>query len=259
MHSELQALKANGTWSLTPLPAGKTSIGCRWVSKIKHKLMAKGFTQLEGIDYQDTFSPTAKIISVRCLLALAAARGWSLHQLDVNNAFLHGDLHEEIYMSPPPGLRRQGEEHLFCRLHKSLYGLKQASRQWFAKFSEAIRSAGYEQSKANYSLFIRKQGKSFTALLIYVDDILITGNDPVSITDIKKFLHNKFHLKDLGKLKYFLGIEISTSRTGIFISQRKYALEIIKDAGLLGAAPINTLMERGLKLSDKSELLKNPE
>jgi hypothetical protein len=137
--------------------------------------------------------------------------------------------------------------------------LKQASRQWFAKFSEAIRSAGYEQSKADCSLFIRKQGKSFTALLIYVDDILITGNDPVSITDIKKFLHNKFHLKDLGKLKYFLGIEISTSRTGIFISQRKYALEIIKDAGLLGAAPINTPMERGLKLSDKSELLKNPE
>jgi hypothetical protein len=137
--------------------------------------------------------------------------------------------------------------------------LKQASRQWFAKFSEAIRSAGYEQSKADCSLFIRKQGKSFTALLIYVDDILITGNDPVSITDIKKFLHNKFHLKDLGKLKYFLGIEISTSRTGIFISQWKYALEIIKDAGLLGAAPINTPMERGLKLSDKSELLKNPE
>jgi hypothetical protein len=117
MHSELQALKDNGTWSFTPLPAGKTPIGCRWVFKIKHKsdgsieryktrLVAKGFTQLEGIDYQDTFSPTAKITSVRCLLVLAAARGRSLHQLDVNNTFLHGDLHEEIYMSPPPGLRR---------------------------------------------------------------------------------------------------------------------------------------------------------
>ncbi|KAH9669588.1 hypothetical protein KPL70_021846 [Citrus sinensis] len=154
-------------------------------------------------------------------------------------------------MSLPPGLRRQGEEHLVCRLHKSLYGLKQASHQWFAKFSEAIRSVGFVQSKADYSLFTRKQGKSFTALLIYVDDILITGNDLVSIADIKKFLHNQFHLKDLGDLKYFLGIEISASRKGIFISQRKYALEIIKDAGLLGAAPINTPMERGLKLSDK--------
>ncbi|RVW95625.1 Retrovirus-related Pol polyprotein from transposon TNT 1-94 [Vitis vinifera] len=233
MRSELQALQANGTWSLTPLPAGKTPIGCRW----------------------DTFSPTAKIISVRCLLALAAARGWSIHQMDVNNAFLHGDLHEEIYMSPPLGLRRQEEENLVCRLHKSLYGLKQASRQWFAKFSEAIQSAGYAQSRADYSLFTRKQGKSFTALLIYVGDILITGNDPVSIATTKKFLHSHFHLKDLGDLKYFLGIEVSASKNGIFISQRKYALEIIKDAGLLGAAPIDTPMERGLKLSDKSDLL----
>ena len=160
-------------------------------------------------------------------------------------------------MSPPPGLLRQGEDNLVCRLHKSLYGLKQASRQWFSKFSEAIRAAGYVQSRADYSLFTRIQGKSFTALLIYVDDILITGNDPVSIAAIKKFLHSQFHLKDLGDLKYFLGIEVSSSKNGIFISQRKYALEIIKDAGLLGATPIDTPMERGLKLSDKGDLLKD--
>ncbi|KAI9161691.1 hypothetical protein LWI28_019793 [Acer negundo] len=268
MRSELLTLQANGTWSLTPLPAGKTPISCKWVYKVKHhsdgsvkrykaRLVAKGFTQLEGIDYQDTFSSTAKIISVRCLLALASARGWSLHQMDVNNAFLHGDLAEEIYMSPPPGLWRQGE-HLVCRLHKSLYGLKQASRQWFAKFSAAICSAGFVQSRADYSLFTRKQGKSFTALLIYVDDILITGNDPVRIAVTKKLLHSHFRLKYLGNLKYFLGIEVSNSKNGIFISQRKYALEIIEDAGLLGTAPSDTPMERGLKLSDKSDLLKDP-
>ncbi|KAM7469434.1 hypothetical protein LguiA_007617 [Lonicera macranthoides] len=178
--------------------------------------------------------------------------------MDVNNAFLHGDLHEEIYMSPPPGLRRQGEEHLVCRLHKSLYGLKQASRQWFAKFSEAILSTDFVQSRADYSLFTKRRGKLFTVLLIYVDDILITGNDHQSIEETKKFLHSKFRIKDLGQLKYFLGIEVSSSKNGIFISQRKYALEIIKDAGLLGAAPIDTPMEKGLKLSDKGELLKDP-
>ncbi|RVW29596.1 Retrovirus-related Pol polyprotein from transposon RE1 [Vitis vinifera] len=116
---------------------------------------------------------------------------------------------------------------------------------------------GYVQSRADYSLFTRIQGKSFIALLIYVDDILFTGNDSVSIASIKKFLHNQFRLKDLGDLKYFLGIEVSSSKNGIFISQRKYALEIIKDAGLLGVAPIDTPMERGLKLSDKSDLLKD--
>ena len=161
-------------------------------------------------------------------------------------------------MSSPPGLLRQGEEHLVCRLHKSLYGLKQTSRQWFAKFSEAIRSTGYEQSQADHSLFTKQQGKSFTALLIYVDDILITGNDPISITATKTFLHNLFHLKDLGTVKYFLGIEVSASTNGIFISQRKYALDIIEDAGLLSAAPIDTPMEQGLKLSDKGDLIKEP-
>ena len=145
MRSKLQALQTNGTWTLTSLLAGKTSIGCRWVYKIKHRsdgpierykarLVAKGFTQLEGVDYKDTFSPNAKIITVSCLIALAAARRWSLHQLDVNNALFLDDLHEELYMSLPPRLLRQGEDNLVCRLHKSLYGLKQASRQWFSKF-----------------------------------------------------------------------------------------------------------------------------
>ena len=268
MRSELHALQANGTWSLTSLPSGKTPIGCRWVYKIKHhsngsverykaRLVAQGFTQMEGVDYHDTFSPTAKIIYVCCLLALTAAHGWSLHQMDVHNAFLHGDLAEEIYMSLPPGLQRQGEDHLVCRLHKSLYGLKQASRQWFAKFFEAMYSVGFIQSIADYSLFTRKQGMSFTVLLIYVDDILITGNDPVNIAATKQFLHKHFHIKDLGDLKYFLGIEVSASKNEIFISQRKYGLEVIEDAGLSGVAPINTPMEQGLKLSDKGTLLKD--
>ena len=136
MRLELQALEDNGTWTYTLLPAGKKPIGCKWVYKIKYqpdgtierykaRLVAKGYTQVEGLDYRETFAPVAKLITVRSLLAIAAAKGWSLHQLDVQNAFLHGDLSEEIYMSPPPSFSRQGENRMVCRLHKSLYGLKQ--------------------------------------------------------------------------------------------------------------------------------------
>ncbi|KAK9923369.1 hypothetical protein M0R45_031791 [Rubus argutus] len=267
MTSDLQALIDNNTWTLVPLPPGKRPIGCRWVYRIKYhadgsverykaRLVAKGFTQTAGIDYHDTFSPTAKMVTVRCLLAIAACFGWSLHQLDVNNAFLNGDLLEEIYMFPPPGLRRQGES-LVCRLNKSLYGLKQASRQWFSKFTTAIIRAGFTQSKADYSLFVRKDGGSFTALLIYVDDIMITGNCRKSINALKQFLHAQFRIKDLGELKYFLGIEIARSKKGIYLSQRKYALEIIKDSGYLGAKPVEFPMEE-CKLSNKGEPLRDP-
>ena len=259
MKTELEALQDNKTWDLVPLPAGHSPIGCKWVYKIKYqsdgtierykaRLVAKGYTQIEGIDYTETFSPTAKLTTLRCLLTIAAARSWFIHQLDVQNAFLHGDLHEVVYMTPPPGLRRQGE-NLVCRLNKSLYGLKQASRNWFSTFSDAIQQAGYQQSKADYSLFTKARGTSFTAILIYVDDILLTGNDPQEAEQLKGFLLNHFRIKDLGNLRYFLGIEFSRSRKGIFMSQRKYALDILQDSGLTGARPAQFLMEQNLKLT----------
>ncbi|XP_058192159.1 uncharacterized mitochondrial protein AtMg00810-like [Rhododendron vialii] len=178
--------------------------------------------------------------------------------LRLRNAFLHGDLHEEVYMEPPTGLRRQGE-HLVCRLNKSLYGLKHASKNWFSKFSHAIQRAGFQQSKADYSLFTKVTGNSFTAVLIYVDDILLTGNDLQEMACLKSFLLKHFHIKDLGDLKYFLGIKFSRSRKGIFTSQKKYALDILEDAGFLGARPEKFPMEQHLKLTPTDGiLLDNP-
>ncbi|CAL2261909.1 unnamed protein product [Prunus armeniaca] len=235
MSSELQALESNHTWTLTPLPPGKHPIGCRWVYKIKHnsdgsieqykaQLVAKGYTQTKGVDFHDTFSPIAKLVTIRNLLALVAASSWPLHQLDVHNVFLHGNIHEEIYMTPPPGLQRQGEN----------------------------------LSKADYSLFTCERGKSFIALLIYVDDILITGNNLGAINSLKRFLHTRFRIKDLGDLKFFLGIEVSRSKKGISISQRKYTIDIPKDSGFLGVRPVLFPKEQNLKLSNTCELLKDP-
>lgn len=188
MQAELDAMAANNTWTLVPLPPGKHSIGCRWVYKVKYlpdgsidkykaRLVAKGYTQREGLDFTQTFSPVAKFTTIRVLLALAAINNWSLMQLDINNAFLNGDISEEIYMDLPLGLRTKGES-LVCKLNKSIYGLRQASRQWFHTFAAALLDYGFAQSRSDYSLFVKGSGSSFVALLVYVDDIVLAGSDP---------------------------------------------------------------------------------
>ena len=269
MHNEIQALQANSTWTLIELPSGKKPIGCRWVYKVKLKsdgtierykarLVAKGYNQIEGLDYTETFAPVAKLVTVRVLLSVAAIQGWHLHQLDVNNAFLHGDLDEAVYMSLPPGFGRKGETRV-CKLNKSLYGLKQASRQWYLKLSSALKAAGFQQSKADYSLFVRSHKGSFTTILVYVDDVILAGNNLQYIEETKQLLAKQFKLKDLGQLKYFLGIEVARSPTGISISQRKYALEILEDTGFLGAKPARFPMEQNLALTQSDgELLDDP-
>ncbi|CAL1379865.1 unnamed protein product [Linum trigynum] len=259
MQREIDALEANGTWDLQELPPGKKAIASKWVYKIKFhpdgtverykaRLVAKGFTQIEGVDYHDTFAPVAKLVTVRCVLAVAAHRGWHLHQMDVNNAFLHGDLHEEVYMKLPPGFSRPGDNRV-CRLRKSLYGLKQASRNWYMKFATSLQEFGFQQSKADHSLFTYRQHGVFTFALIYVDDLILGGDDLPTIQRVKGFLHDQFSIKDLGVLKYFLGIEVARSRTGMVLSQRKYTLDILKDAGALAVKPCSFPIEQNHHLT----------
>ena len=179
----------------------------------------------------------------------------------MHNAFLNGDLDETIYMSIPPGLSIQGEgkDNLVCKLHKSIYGLKQASRQWNSKLSKFLQEIGFQQSKSDYSLFTKSSDDKFTALLVYVDDIIIGGQDLKEIDVVKKQLQNKFKIRDLGTLKYFLGLEIARNSSGIHISQKKYASEIIQEAGLLGCKPVVTPIEQNVKfMPNTSEPLKNP-
>ncbi|CAI9759851.1 unnamed protein product [Fraxinus pennsylvanica] len=277
MKDEICALELNKTWTVIDLPSGKVPIGCRWVYKIKfnadgtierHKatLVAKGYTQLEGVDYHETFSPVAKLVTVRTLIAVAAARGWYLHQFDVNNAFLHGNQEDEVYMEIPPrySADQTSEPHnnetlKVCKLNKSLYGLKQASRQCYSKLSFFIIEQGFQQSKADYSLFTGSTGDSFTAILVYVDDIIIAGSNVKIINSLKDLLDAKFKIKDLGNLKYFLGIEVARSNKGIQICQRKYALDILSDSGTIGVTPAKIPFDQNAKLSkDEGEVFSDP-
>ena len=271
MLEEMDALHSNGTWELVSLPKDKTVVGCKWVfnvkvgpneriDRLKACLIAKGYTQVYGLDYNETFSPVAKIASVRLLIALAAMHHWTLHQLDIKNAFLHGKLTEEVYMEQPPGFVAQGESGLVCRLHRSLYGLKQSPRAWFGRFSSVIQDFGMTRCQSDHSVFFQHKNGKCIYLVVYVDDIVITGNDQAGISLLKEHLCTHFQTKDLGKLKYFLGIEVAQSKSGIVISQRKYVLDILEETGMLDCKPIDTPMDPNVKLvPGQGEPLKDSE
>ncbi|KAK8923657.1 hypothetical protein KSP39_PZI019078 [Platanthera zijinensis] len=259
MLEEMMALEKNHTWDLVQLPFGKKTVGCKWVFTVKQnpqgvierckaRLVARGYTQTFGVDYQETFAPVAKMNTIRVLLSCAACKGWDLCQLDVKNAFLHGNLDEEVYMTLPPGLISSGSEGKVCKLKKALYGLKQSPRAWFGRFHKAMVSFGYHQSNADHTLFIKKRATQLTILIVYVDDIVITGDDVEEIKILKQKLASEFEVKDLGKLRYFLGIEVARSNHGIFISQRKYTLDLLEKTGMSGCKPVNTPIEANHKL-----------
>ena len=267
MEAEMSALEKNKTWERCILPVGKKMVGCRWVFAIKYRadgtierhkarLVAKGFTQSYGVDYSETFSPVAKIDTIRVLFSIAANLDWPLHQFDVKNAFLHGNLEEEVYMVPPPGFSKGFRFNEVCRLKNALYGLKQSPRAWFGRFTAAMKTCGYQQSNSDHTLFLKRKGQLVTCLIIYVDDMIITGNDKEEFAELRHQLFKEFEMKDLGRLKYFLGIEVLRSKRGIFMSQRKYILDMLAETGLVDCKSVKTpiVVNHGLKMIEGAEL-----
>ncbi|PWA86467.1 gag/pol polyprotein [Artemisia annua] len=243
MAEEFDALVRNGTWSLVPCAKNTNVIDSKWVYRIKRdangnvtrykaRLVAKGFNQKPGIDYQETFSPVVKATTIRVLLSLAVTNQWSLRQLDVQNAFLHGELKEIVYLRQPPGFIDASKADHVCLLHKSLYGLKQAPRAWFERLSNTLHHLGFTGSKTDPSLFILNNGGTLVYVLVYVDDIIVTGNNTNAINDVIANLGTSFAVKDLGDLHYFLGIEVIRHGSHLILSQQKYISDLIQKAGL---------------------------
>ncbi|KAL6289760.1 hypothetical protein ACE6H2_007270 [Prunus campanulata] len=268
MNDELTALHRTHTWTLVPPHSAQNLVGSKWVFRIKQhadgsierykaRLVAKGFNQLEGIDYTETFSPVAKPVTIRILLSIAVQNDWHISQLDVTNAFLHGHLTEEVFMTQPPGFEDLQKPNYVCKLHRSLYGLKQAPRAWYEELHDALLSLGFQTSAADTSLFL-KIDSSATFILVYVDDIVITGNNPSYCTQLISQLGSQFAIKDLGPLHYFLGIEVHRTASGLFLSQTKYTTDLLSKTDMLDAKPFPSPATTAKLASDSGELLSYP-
>lgn len=229
------------------------------MERYKAHLVAKGYTQVHGVDYFDCFSPVAKLVTVRFFISLATLRGWEIHQLDVNNAFLHGNLSQEVYMHLPQGYSK-GDSNQVCRLLKSLYGLKQASREWNIELCSKLSLFGLTQPKHDHCLFTMNKDGHFLAMLVYVDDVLLTSSNPQMLHELKGFLDQQFTIKDSGLAKYFLGMEIARTSKGTYLCQNKYILDIVHDAGFMECKPVSTPLPHGICLKENDgSLLSQPD
>ena len=200
-----------GTWNLVSRPTDANIVTCKWVFTLKYhpdvtvarhkaRLVARGFTQAHSIDYTETFSPVVRMNSIRGLLSLVINLNCSLHQLDVSNAFLYGDLTEQVFMEQPPGYVAQGETSQVCLLRRAIYGLKQSPRAWFVKFSGLLTTYGFNPCKSEPTVIRKKTSTVYVVLAIYVDDILLTGNDEITLSATKAYLQTHFIIRDLKTL-----------------------------------------------------------
>ena len=260
MQEEMSSITDNKTWSLQELPAGHRAIGLKWVFKlkrneegqvVKHKarLVAKGYVQKEGVDFSEVFAPVARLESVRLLLVIAGHHSWEVHHMDVKSAFLNGDLKEVVYVQQPPGFIDNTNPEKVLRLHKALYGLRQAPRAWNAKLDSTMLSLGFKQCASEHGMYTRGKAEQRLIVGVYVDDLIITGGDTQVLSSFKKEMCKTFKMSDLGSLSYYLGIEVQQSVDGITVCQGAYAKKIMYTIGLEEGNPSRTPMEPRLQLS----------
>lgn len=261
---KIASIEKNQTWFLVDLPAGSKAIGLKWVFKVKRnpdgsvnkykaRLVAKGYVQRHGVDYDEVFAPVARIETIRLIIALAASHGWEVHHLDVKTAFLHGDLKEEVYVKQPEGFEVEGSEGKVYKLSKAIYGLKQAPRAWNYKLNKILTELSFTRCSKEASLYRRKKDEKLLVVAVYVDDLLVSGSSVDMICEFKAEMASKFEMSDLGKLTYYLGIEVEQHREGITLRQERYALRILGETGMNDCNATQVPMDMNLKLSKAVE------
>jgi len=244
----------NHTWDLVPPAATQNIVGCKWLfttkyfsngllERYKSRLVAKGFHQQYGKDYAETFSPVIKSTTIRLVLDVATSKDWPIKQLDVNNAFLQGELTEEGYMSQPPDFVDNNRPSYVCCLKKPIYGLKQAPRAWYMALKQFLLHSGFTNSMVDTSLFILSSGNTITYVLVYADDILVTGNDNMMVEQVLASFADRFSIKDPTDLHYFLGIEVTRSSRGLHLMQRKYIIDLLTKNNMLDVKPVSTSLQ----------------
>ncbi len=249
--AEMNSMAENQTWDLVEKPDGVNIVSSKIilrkkfradgsVEKFKARLVARGFSQTEGVDYFETYAPVVKFQSLRTILALAASEKWEVHQMDVKTAFLNGDLQEDVFMELPEGLKEVGTENLVCKLKRSLYGLKQAPRAWYEKLENELKKWGFKHSVTDHSVFLKGTGDKRVIVAVYVDDIIITGPLISNVLRVKAAFKQAFKMEDFGVVSSLLGMEVLHGEGGMKISQRTYAELILQRFAMGDCKPISS-------------------
>eukprot|EP00253_Pinus_taeda_P031167 PITA_31167 len=260
MVEEYGSIVGNSAWEICPRPKGKLVMGSRWIYKVKQaadgsvekyksRFVARGFSQIVGINYEETFAPVTRYSSIRTILALLAQMGCHIHHMYVKIVFLNEVIEEEVYIEQPEGFEIFNNESHVCRLKRALYGLKQAPRAWYTWIDSYFTGLGFSKSEANPNLYqIVVEGK-LLIIVLYVDDLSLRG-DELLILSCKEDIGREFEMKDLGLLHYFLGLEIWQCRDGLYVSQGKYAQEILEKFNMHGCKPVDTSLLGGWRKED---------
>ncbi|KAM5586525.1 hypothetical protein ABKV19_005444, partial [Rosa sericea] len=264
MQDELNQFTRNDVWYLVPRPSKCNVIGTKWIFRNKSdekgnvirnkaRLVAQGYSQVEGLDFDETFAPVARLESVRLLLSIACHLQFKLFQMDVKTAFLNGFLQEEVYVEQPPGFQDPHNLDHVYRLKKALYGLKQAPRAWYERLSTHLVGKGYNTGSIDKTLFVKRTKNDIIIAQVYVDDIVFGSTSKYLVKEFQSVMESEFEMSMCGELTFFLGLQVKQIDTGLFLSQSKYAENLIKKFGLASKKTVTNPMSTTAKLSEDHE------